>query len=141
MPSTSPQASDGFQRLVPLWQHMTGIYGHRWATSYGHEVSETWVRGLADITNEELAKGLRGCLKRSESSKRAGDDDWPPTLGEFRILCKPTPYPYHNNVPRLPKPITDEEGMKRIEALIAKARRVAKGEKREPGDDDDEVQS
>jgi len=36
-----------------------------------------WGEGLADLTAEQLAKGLRECLKY----------DWPPSLPEFRKLC------------------------------------------------------
>lgn len=82
---------------------MTGIYGHKWASSYGEEVSETWVRGLADLSGAELAQGLRGCLARSEATIRSGETDWPPTLGEFRILARPSKPAEHEIFVSLPK--------------------------------------
>lgn len=39
----------------------------------------TWGEGLAGISAEEIRRGLYGCLKKP----------WPPTLPEFRALCRP----------------------------------------------------
>jgi len=122
---------EAFRRLVPLWEHMTGIYGHKWASSYGEAVSPTWVRGCMDLTNDELAAGLRGCLKRSEATRRIGDDDWPPTLGEFRLLARPTPYPYRNDVPALPAPQRTPEQLAVIEADIARLRLQLKDDQKQ----------
>lgn len=67
---------------------MTGIYGHKWISSYGVEPSDTWARGLRGFTNDELAHGIRRCLDR--------EDPWPPTLPEFRQLCRPRRETYHS---------------------------------------------
>lgn len=64
---------------------MAQIYAHRWTAPHGespdHPASsaETWAKGLAGITGEQLAAGLRACITRA--------DEWPPTLPAFRALC------------------------------------------------------
>lgn len=62
-----------------LWQRMNEFYGHRWASQQGDEPNDTWIKGCADITNRQLADGLRAMLNRK--------DPWPPSLPEFRVLC------------------------------------------------------
>lgn len=67
-----------------LWVRMAEIYGHRWTSAYGETADdagagETWAKGLAGITPEQLADGLKACV--------ASADPWPPTLPEFRARC------------------------------------------------------
>ena len=84
---------------------MTAIYGHRWTSQYGdcNAAMEIWQKGLSDLTAEELGAGLRAMLNR--------DDPWPPSLPEFRGLCKPPRRdPAHKFVKLLPKPKPDPEG-------------------------------
>jgi hypothetical protein len=57
------------------------MYGHLWVANYGSEdQADTWLKGLSDLTPEHLAAGLRECLKHPEMK--------PPTLPQFRMLCK-----------------------------------------------------
>jgi len=60
---------------------MAEIYGHKWTSAYGDEPVDSWVRGLSDIEPKEIATGLEACVMRG--------DDWPPSLPEFRGLCRP----------------------------------------------------
>lgn len=61
---------------------MTAIYGHRWVSSYGaDDDGDTWLRGLQGVTGAEIAAGLETCCSRGEA--------WPPSLPEFRALCRP----------------------------------------------------
>lgn len=72
-----------------LWRRMTSIYGHRWVTNYGDaDHDDTWLRALRDLTPQELGRGLSACV-------RAEPGDWPPTLPQFRVMCRPTLMPYH----------------------------------------------
>lgn len=68
-----------------LFQRLGAYYGSRLAQLYvGQdmaEVRQAWAEGLAGLTGEELAQGLRGCLRKP----------WPPTMPEFRTLCLPDP--------------------------------------------------
>jgi len=63
-----------------LWFRFSEIYGHQWASQHGDSPTDTWIRGLDDITAEQLGSGLRALLHRAEK--------WPPNLIEFRNLCK-----------------------------------------------------
>jgi hypothetical protein len=67
-----------------VWQRMAEIYGHKWTSSYGDiDKDGTWAQGLADMRPDELRTGFVSCVKRG--------DPWPPSLPEFRALCRPAP--------------------------------------------------
>lgn len=97
-----------------LWRRMADVYGQRWASGYGDVTGpafETWGRALADVAPEQVGRGIAACLDRP--------DPWPPSLPEFRALCRPraeVPAPCHRLRPKaLPEPAE------------AKARRTAAG--------------
>lgn len=84
--STSPQPCS--RRLPDAWverlfARLTAIYGARladlWRGADLEEVKEVWAVELADLTGEEIARGLAACRDRK----------FPPTLPEFRELCRP----------------------------------------------------
>ena len=56
------------------------MYGHQWASQQGDSPNDTWVRGMQDIGPTELTRGLTALLDRGEA--------WPPSLPEFRGLCR-----------------------------------------------------
>lgn len=61
---------------------MAEIYGHKWTSAYGDSDADgTWAKGLADMSNADLKQGFLACIQRG--------DAWPPSLPEFRALCKP----------------------------------------------------
>ena len=62
-----------------LWSRFSEMYGHQWGSQQGDEPNDTWIKGLADISNEQLGAGLQALIKRQET--------WPPNLIEFRQLC------------------------------------------------------
>lgn len=75
--------------MTNLWERMTHIYGHKFASAYGEsaiegnnltEAAKTWASGLRGLTGEQIADGLRECINCGES--------WPPTLPEFVKMCK-----------------------------------------------------
>lgn len=99
---------------------MTDLFGHRWASAYGPEPSETWAVGLEDLSDGELRAGLAACLSWTE--------DWPPTLPQFRALCRPPPPPAcHRIVPALPRPPADParaaRALAEIRAILGRATR------------------
>lgn len=79
--STTKPGSLRREHIARLWQRMAAIYGHKWVSSYGPDDSDdTWLRGLGGITPHEVAAGLSACVERA--------DPWPPTLPQFRALCR-----------------------------------------------------
>ncbi len=102
---------------------MTEIYGHKWTSHYGEADSEgTWAKGLADMSGQELKTGFIACLHNGEA--------WPPSLPEFRVMCRPVKEKRENAAayrytgPSLPHKITDEDKA-RGRAAIAEAMRAA----------------
>lgn len=75
--------------MTNLWERLTHIYGHKFASAYGESATEennlteaarTWASGLRGLTGEQIANGLRECISCGAS--------WPPTLPEFVSMCK-----------------------------------------------------
>ena len=66
-----------------IFQRMEDRFGDLWATRYGafprERVKQTWAEDLADLSPDEIARGM----DRSKSAK------FPPTLPEFRLMCRP----------------------------------------------------
>lgn len=66
-----------------LFQKMEDRFGDLWANRYGAfpraRVKQTWAEDLGDLSGEEVARGVSA----SKSIK------FPPTLPEFRALCRP----------------------------------------------------
>ena len=103
-----------------IWLRMTEIYGHKWTSSYGEADSDgTWAKCLADLGYEDLKRGFKACMTNGEP--------WPPSLPEFRAMCKPA---HRENeaayrIPpshQLPKKLTDDErtkGRRNIQKLKA----------------------
>lgn len=89
---------------MTLWARMAAIYGHKWVSAHGDSdiTRDTWQRGLKDLTTAELATGLRAVVTRP--------DPWPPSLPEFRALCRPPPPEQAHVLYRaLPKPKPNPE--------------------------------
>lgn len=66
-----------------LHVRMGEIYGHRWGSSYTRAALDTWAKGLAGLSVEQIKRGVSACV--------AGAFAWPPTLPEFRALCMSVP--------------------------------------------------
>lgn len=80
-----------------LFVRMQAIFGHLWGSRYTSPAvlvaaRAEWAYALADMSGDDLARGLRRC---------ATDLDQPPTLAQFRKLCKPAPA-LHRPAPALP---------------------------------------
>ena len=65
-----------------LFERLLAMYGRKFADMWGcveiASLKATWARALGDLSHEEIASGLTRCLDR----------EWPPTLPEFRALCR-----------------------------------------------------
>ena len=105
-----------------LFLRLTTIYGEpKMASFFGDcpqaDVIDSWRTGLEGFSGEQIGAGLKRMLDVHP--------EWPPTLGEFRALCRP---PVVNHVhrpylvdktPRKPIPPEIKAG---IDALVAKLR-------------------
>lgn len=86
-----------------LWRRMADLYGHRWVSQYGEaDENGTWRRVLASLTPAQIAVGLRQCVAIGRSRAQTGDEDWPPTAGEFAGFCVSTRAPCHQLYQALP---------------------------------------
>lgn len=67
-----------------IFQRMEDRYGSFWVDRYGafprSRVMRTWAEDLADMTRDEISRGVSACR----------DSKFPPTLPEFRQLCRPS---------------------------------------------------
>lgn len=98
-----------------LWSRMTQLYGHKWTSSYGEfDQDDTWAMGLADLSLDQIKTGFVACLD--------SDEEWPPTLPQFRQLCKERK-PDVTYVPQLPHRLSVDQkttGQAVISNLIQK---------------------
>lgn len=117
--ASSKASSDAHEEemLKRLWKRMTEIYGHRWLSSYGLTPNDSWRRGLAGITGQQIANGLSRMLEQGS--------DWPPTLPQFRALCVKDPdaplAPYHRPAPKL---LGAPRNPEKARAALAECRRI-----------------
>lgn len=77
--------------LRRLWERMTALYGHAWASAHGASVTrspddarltidgETWQRALAGVTGQQFAAGLDACITEG--------GEFPPSAPRFRAMC------------------------------------------------------
>lgn len=93
-----------------FWERMTMCFGHKWTSSYGEKDDGTWFTGLSDLTVDEIKHGIGKCRSFMEN------DGWPPTLGQFRELARPTIATLHarcrtenSRFAALPKPWANPE--------------------------------
>lgn len=85
---TMPESlTDG--QMATLWTRMGEIYGYTWIRSYGSlkddrgrlsATVETWRKGLAGLTPQQIAHGLNRCLREG--------NDFPPSLPTFYGYCR-----------------------------------------------------
>ena len=105
------------EHISELWRRMTDIFGAQWSSQHGEiDHDDTWLRGLSDLTPQDLSIGLSACATMPP------DDNgkfWAPTLPQFRDMCKPkdTRPAYYETYPALPTPtLTKEEKLTWIES-------------------------
>lgn len=93
---------------------MQTAFGHKYASLFPDEESlaewrEAWGKGLADMTREELVRGVNALV----------NEKWPPGIAEFRALCRPGAEPAERKpYVALPRPANDpakvDAAMRRI---------------------------
>lgn len=114
----------GRSHIDRIWERMSQIFGHKWSSSFGAEPSETWLAGLIDMTEEEIRTGLVACLNWAE--------EWPPTLPQFRSLCRPRREEAHKVFIALPdSPENRERRLQAGKSAIASIRESLAGGRRD----------
>ena len=119
---------------------MTAIYGHRWSGNHGLvDEDDTWALALSGMTARDLARGLSQCIRIGASRSVTGDDDWPPTAGEFRQLCMRDAHPERALylAPAAITTISEIEKRRIVNDLCRSAGLPSKYLDRDPGDDDE----
>ncbi|NCF83884.1 MAG: hypothetical protein GWP74_19990 [Proteobacteria bacterium] len=80
------------------------MYGNRWSASFGNfDQNDTWLAVLQGLTPQQIADGLAATPKTYP--------EWPPTVGQFRGLCRGTTEPAHRALPK-PEPMGRTEAGK-----------------------------
>lgn len=67
-----------------LWQRMADLHPFRWIPGVGEwspdsPAVKAWASALRGITGAMLARGLQAWVRKGQA--------WPPSAGEFRVLC------------------------------------------------------
>lgn len=82
-PSTATRGALPDAFVERIFQRMEDRYGALWADRYGafprDRVMRTWAEDMADLSRDELVRGMTACKDRK----------FPPTLPEFREMCRP----------------------------------------------------
>ena len=76
-------------------------FGYHWTNSYGESDNGAWLTGLHDLDPKDILEGI--------NSVRLSGREWPPSLPQFRALCKPITPPYFDTYAKLSKPVADPE--------------------------------
>lgn len=80
-PSSQALRSELVERL---FARLLSMYGNRFVSMWegvdAQTMKDVWAQGLAGYRASELMVGLNTCLQ---------SHDWPPTLPQFRALCRP----------------------------------------------------
>lgn len=81
--------------ILTLFMRFQTIWGIKWANvipneDYLNAAKMEWGEALHDLTGEEIAKGIEYSRANLE---------WPPSIAEFRLICKPNTPAYHKEFP------------------------------------------
>jgi hypothetical protein len=84
---------------------MMARYTHKWTSQFAADTDmklakSVWADGLSGLANDQIKQALDMCIDEYPS--------WPPTLGEFKALCK-VGEQTRNELLSLPKPVLSKE--------------------------------
>lgn len=71
------------RRAKRVWERLIQAYGSRVADSFGAEVPKPWQELIDNLTDAQIAYGLRQVIRESLAH--------PPTLGQFTKACNDMP--------------------------------------------------
>jgi hypothetical protein len=93
------------------------MFGSRWSAQYGDKPTTTWISGLAKLTDQQIARGLR--------TTATTGNDWPPSLPQFYAWALDDSA--EPKLPQLSPPL--EVDFERRRAIFEDMKRVTRGEK------------
>ncbi len=71
------------KRADRVWKRLIEAYGSRVAENYGRDIPQSWVTAIADLTDEQIAYGLRKVMRDTPIH--------PPSQGQFVACCVDLP--------------------------------------------------
>ena len=78
--------------VARLWEVMANTFSYKWSAAGDVDGScfNDWLKGTADITETEFVTGVN---KLATLPPGRNNEIWPPSLPEFRLLCRPPAQP------------------------------------------------
>lgn len=127
--STEQQSVFSTKRIDKLFERMQAFYGARFTDMWRHisddasgkaleSIKATWSTGLEEFDGKVLAAALHACMDKHA---------FPPTLPEFRMLCKLTKQTHDRDYSHRPPPGPSRlsaEDRKAIDGMRAEAKRI-----------------
>lgn len=71
------------KRADRVWKRLVESYGSRVAENYGRDIPKPWIDAIEDLTDEQVAYGLRKVIRDTPIH--------PPALGQFVAACVDMP--------------------------------------------------
>lgn len=87
------------KRAQRIWLRLIQAYGSRVAESYGEDMPRPWSDAVADLTDEQVAYGLRKVTRDTPIH--------PPTLGQFVACCIDMPQVAKNDGPTIQERLSE----------------------------------
>jgi hypothetical protein len=87
-------------RAMQVWTALAEMYGQTLLTNFGAEPPPLWRSKIGELTDAQIAQGLRAMSERESS--------YAPALGEFVAACKGTNQPPRPHLTGLPPPPREE---------------------------------
>ena len=118
---TSPDCAGGIPQawIQRLFSRMAASYGNKVSAMWGDcpqaDIIDAWRTGLQGFSGDQIGAGLQRMLDAYP--------EWPPTLGQFRALCKAPSVPQAHRlflVDKSPRQPIDPAVKEKIDSLVAK---------------------
>lgn len=92
-PTGSAADEDARYRAAAVWRRLTECFGTAFVQQFGDVPPRMWIRAIASLTDEQIARGLDAIAK--------SDRPFPPNLSQFVGACRPSS-PRYLGVPETP---------------------------------------
>ena len=100
--------------ITRLFAVLAVKYAHKWTSQFPDETmleatKREWSKELGVYTGDHIAYAVDICADHHP--------EWPPTIGEFKLLCKAAVPEPTNDQPRLANPTKPETALKALSAI------------------------